>query len=189
VATAVFPIAKKIDLTSIAARFPDVEYNPERFPGLIIRIQTPKATILLFSTGKMVVTGMRDESEAEAVVAGALRRIKECEIQVGRPEITVQNVVASGDIKCSVDLNLAAVAVDHSMYEPEIFPGLIYRMQDPKAVFLVFSTGKVVCTGAKSKAAVATAVERLYYLLRECGVAGDRSPFLEPEDEEEMLFI
>jgi transcription initiation factor TFIID TATA-box-binding protein len=191
VATAILPIAEKIDLTSIAARFPVVEYNPERFPGLIMRIPDPKATILLFTTGKMVITGMREESEAAPVVKNVLHRLTECDIQVGPPEITIQNVVASGDVKCSVDLNLAAVAMDHSMYEPEVFPGLIYRMQAPKAVFLVFSTGKIVCTGAKSKAAVAAAVERLYYLLRECGVAGDRYRFLEPEDEEEeeMLFI
>ena len=193
VATAILPIAQKIDLTSIAARFPDVEYNPERFPGLIMRNPSPKATILLFSTGKMVITGLREESEAAPVVGQILQRLAECNIRVGPPAITIQNVVASGDVKCSVDLNLAAVAMDHSMYEPEVFPGLIYRMQEPKAVFLVFSTGKIVCTGAKTKTAVAAAVERLYYLLRECGVAGDRSRFLgtedEDEEEEEMIFI
>jgi transcription initiation factor TFIID TATA-box-binding protein len=77
----------------------------------------------------------------------------------------VQNIVASGDLKCNIDLNLAAVVMEYSMYEPEVFPGLIYRMQTPKTVFLIFSPGRIVCTGAKSKAMVAEAVAQLYQIV------------------------
>jgi transcription initiation factor TFIID TATA-box-binding protein len=190
VATVSVDIEEKMDLNVIARKYTDVEYNPERFPGLVMRILTPKATILVFSTGKMVVTGLRDASEAEKVVNEVIKRISKCKIKIGNPQIIIQNIVASGDLKCSIDLNLAAVVMEYSMYEPEVFPGLIYRMQDPKTVFLIFSTGRIVCTGGKTKEIVAQAVEKLYHAVREYGVA--REPGEEEEfddDEEEMSFL
>jgi transcription initiation factor TFIID TATA-box-binding protein len=192
VATVIAEIPEKMDLNIIARKFSDVEYNPERFPGLVMRIIEPKATILVFSTGKMVVTGMRDEAEAEPVVKEAVKRIAKCGVQISNPRIIIQNIVASGDLKCSVDLNLAAVTMEYSMYEPEVFPGLIYRMQDPKTVFLIFSTGKIVCTGGKSKEIVAEAVKALYYLVREYGVAlepGEQAELDSDEENEDMEFL
>ena len=189
VATVVVDIEEKMDLNIIARKYPDVEYNPERFPGLVMRIVEPKATILVFSTGKMVVTGMRHASEAPTVVEDVIKRISKCKIKISNPRIIIQNIVASGDLKCSIDLNMAAVVMEYSMYEPEVFPGLIYRMQEPKTVFLIFSTGRIVCTGGKTKAIVAEAVEKLYYAVREYDVArepGDEANF---EDEEEMTFL
>ena len=161
VATVAAQIEEKMDLNIIARKFSDVEYNPEPFPGLIMRVADPKATLLIFSTGKMVVTGLRDASEAAIVVAGAIDRIQKCKLKISDPVIIIQNIVASGDLKCSVDLNMAAVVMEYAMYEPEVFPGLIYRMQDPKTVFLIFSTGRIVCTGAKTKEIVAIAVEKI----------------------------
>jgi len=176
-----------MDLNIIARKYPDVEYNPERFPGLVMRIVEPKATILVFSTGKMVVTGMRHASEAPTVVEDVIKRISKCKIKISNPRIIIQNIVASGDLKCSIDLNMAAVVMEYSMYEPEVFPGLIYRMQEPKTVFLIFSTGRIVCTGGKTKAIVAEAVEKLYYAVREYDVA--REPGEETNFEDEELFI
>ena len=167
VATVTLDIVEKIDLNIIARRYADVEYNPERFPGLVMRIDKPKATILVFSTGKMVVTGMRRADEAESVVQKVIRRIKKAKIEVSNPVITIQNIVASGDLHTSIDLNLAAVVMEFAMYEPEVFPGLIYRMQDPKTVFLIFSTGRIVCTGGKTKEIVAEAVKKLSVEVRE----------------------
>ncbi len=192
VATVVAKIEEKIDLNVIARKFTDVEYNPERFPGLIMRISEPKATLLIFSTGKMVVTGLRDASQAAPVVEDAINRIRKCKINISDPVIIIQNIVASGDLKCSVDLNMATVVMEYTMYEPEVFPGLIYRMQDPHSVFLIFSTGRIVCTGAKTKEIVAAAIKKLYHLVRESGVAkelGDESNDMEDENEEEMNFL
>jgi transcription initiation factor TFIID TATA-box-binding protein len=183
---------EKIDLNIISRKYTDVEYNPERFPGLVMRIVNPKATILVFSTGKMVITGMRDPSEAEPVVKEVIKRISKCKINISNPQIIIQNLVASGDLKCSVDLNMAAVVMEYSMYEPEVFPGLIYRMQDPKTVFLIFSTGRIVCTAGKTIEQVALAVERLHQAVREYGVARDPGELGEDEfseDDEEMSFL
>ena len=112
VATVVVEVEEKIDLTKIARKHVDVEYNPERFPGLVMRIEEPRATILIFSTGKMVVTGMRKASEAEAVVDKAIKKIKKSGINVGEPEITIQNIVASGDLHTHVDLNMGAIVME-----------------------------------------------------------------------------
>ena len=171
VATVVVEITEKIDLNQIARKLPEVEYNPERFPGLVMRIEKPRATILIFSTGKMVVTGMRKAEEAPRVVEKVVKNIRKAGIKVANPEITIQNIVASGDLHTNIDLNMAAIVMEFAMYEPEVFPGLIYRMQDPKTVFLIFSTGRIVCTGAKNKEIVRDAVLKLNQQVRELGVA------------------
>ena len=128
VATVSLKVTEKLDLTHIARKLIDVEYNPERFPGLIMRIEKPHATILMFSTGKMVLTGMRNTSEAERVVSKVVKNIKKAGIKVSDPEITIVNIVASGDLHVRVDLNMATIVLEHVMYEPEVFPGLIYKM-------------------------------------------------------------
>ena len=186
VATVVVEITEKIDLNIIARKHADVEYNPERFPGLVMRILKPKATILIFSTGKMVVTGMRKASEADRVVEKVLKNIRKAGIKVSNPEITIQNIVASGDLHTNIDLNMAAIVMEYAMYEPEVFPGLIYRMQEPKTVFLIFSTGRIVCTGAKKKEIVREAVRKLNVQVRELGVA---KTDLGNPDYEDITFI
>jgi transcription initiation factor TFIID TATA-box-binding protein len=171
VATVAVDITEKIDLNQIARKHADVEYNPERFPGLVMRIEKPRATILIFSTGKMVVTGLRKAVEAPRVVDKVVKNIRKAGIKVANPEITIQNIVASGDLHTNIDLNMAAIVMEFAMYEPEVFPGLIYRMQEPKTVFLIFSTGRIVCTGAKQKEIVRDAVLKLNRQVRELGVA------------------
>ncbi|MHA1390680.1 MAG: TATA-box-binding protein [Promethearchaeota archaeon] len=182
VATVVTEITEKIDLTKIARKFEDVEYNPERFPGLVMRITDPKATFLIFSTGKMVITGLRRADQASLGVKKIVKSIKKAGINVSNPEITIQNIVASGDLHTFIDLNLAAIIMENAMYEPEVFPGLIYRMKDPKTVFLIFSTGKVVCTGAKNKKFVKEAFIKLNHKVRELGIAQKNEENLEYKD-------
>lgn len=167
---------EKIDLNQIARKYTDCEYNPERFPGLVMRVEDPKATILIFSTGKMVVTGLRKASEAGTVVNNVISKMKKAKVSIkSEPEITIQNIVASGDLHTSIDLNEAAIIMENAMYEPEVFPGLIYRMQEPKTVFLIFSTGRIVCTGGKTKEIVGEAIEKLVEQVKNYGVTGDHS--------------
>lgn len=173
VATVNVEITEKMDLNQIARKHGDAEYNPERFPGLVMRINDPKATFLIFSTGKMVVTGLRRADEAARGVEKAIKNIKKAGIKVANPDITIQNIVASGDLHTNIDLNMAAIVMENVMYEPEVFPGLIYRMKDPKTVFLIFSTGKIVCTGAKNSEVVKDAVLNLNRVVREMGINKD----------------
>ncbi len=186
VATVTVEITEKIDLNQIARKHAEVEYNPERFPGLVMRIEKPRATILIFSTGKMVVTGLRKASEAERVVDKVVKNIRKAGIKLANPEITIQNIVASGDLHTNIDLNMAAIVMEYAMYEPEVFPGLIYRMQEPKTVFLIFSTGRIVCTGAKKKEIVRDAVMKLNQQVRDLGVAKKE---LTDTDYQDITFI
>jgi len=182
VATVEVEITEKINLNEIARKHVDVEYNPERFPGLVMKISEPKATFLIFSTGKMVVTGLRRADEASPGVEKVIKKIKKAGIKVANPKITIQNIVASGDLHTNIDLNMAAIIMEYAMYEPEVFPGLIYRMQEPKTVFLIFSTGRIVCTGAKNKEVVREAVLNLNREVRELGIAKKNLADSEYED-------
>ena len=178
---------EKIDLNQVARHFAECEYNPERFPGLVMRIAVPKATVLVFSTGKMVVTGMREASEASAVVTTVIDNLIKAKVAItAEPEITIQNIVASGDLHVPIDLNEASVLMENAMYEPEVFPGLIYRMKDPKTVFLVFSTGRIVCTGAKTREIVGEAVDKLVEDVKELGLAQVKGN-LDADDDEDFI--
>ncbi len=182
VATVIMEITEKIDLTKISRKYEDVEYNPERFPGLIMRITEPKATFLIFTTGKMVITGLRRADEASPGVKKVIKYIKKAGIDVSNPEITIQNIVASGDLHTFIDLNMAAIILENVMYEPEVFPGVIYRIPDPKTVFLIFSTGKVVCTGAKNKKIVRDAFIKLNHEVRALGLGKENKANIDNQD-------
>ena len=146
--------------------FRNVEYRPKRFPGLVFRLEQPKTATLIFSTGKMVCTGAKSEKMARSAVRKVVRELKKGGIIIlGEPEITIENVVASADIGGDVDIETASAVLDNIMYEPEQFPGLIYRMAEPKVVILIFSTGKLVITGAKRKEQVHEAVEKIRAVL------------------------
>jgi len=81
--------------------------------------------------------------------------------------VTIQNIVASVDLGGRIHLEEAARTLPRSMYEPEQFPGLIYRMPDPKTVSLIFASGKIVCTGAKKESELYRSVHTLHTLLKE----------------------
>ena len=158
---------QKFNLLDIMKVFRNVEYNPKRFPGLVFRLKKPKTATLIFSTGKMVCTGAKSERIARRAVHKVVRELKDNGIIIlGKPKITIQNMVASGNLHGSIDVETAADVLDNVMYEPEQFPGLIYRMQDPKTVLLLFSTGKLVCTGAKSEEMVYESVGKIFEILK-----------------------
>ena len=162
---------QRLDLEKIAERIPHAEYSPEQFPGLVLRLPRPKTATLIFSSGKMVCTGAKSEAEVQKAVKSIIKLLKAHGIDIkNEPIIEVQNIVASANLRGTVDLERAAFLLENSMYEPEQFPGLIYRMSDPKVVLLIFSSGKVVCTGAKKEEEVRRAVDNIHKLLKEQGV-------------------
>ncbi len=157
-----------LDLHAIARSVPNIEYDPEEFPGLILRLDSPRLTALIFNSGKMVVTGAKS---TQMLIKGFKRIIRifvrHGIIIVGKPKIQIQNIVASANLNVEVDLEKAAYLLPNTMYEPEQFPGLIHRMDDPKVVLLIFSSGKMVITGAKSEEDVQRAVYNIYRKLKE----------------------
>jgi transcription initiation factor TFIID TATA-box-binding protein len=159
---------QSIDLNSIVRVFPGVEYRPERFPGLVYRLRKPKATTLIFSSGKMVCAGSKSERQAHKAVMKVVEELNRNGIVIlGKPEIQIQNIVASVGLGGYIDLEKVTYSLKHTMYEPEQFPALIYRMEDPKVVILIFTTGKLVCTGAKKETEVHRAVAKLQETLEE----------------------
>jgi len=159
-----------LDLNLIEARIPDVDYNPDQFPGLVYRLQSPRITALVFKSGKMVVTGAKSVKQLVWAVKTILKKFMTKGIVIqGRPQIQIQNIVASANLNVLVDLEKAAFVLPHSMYEPEQFPGLIYRMEKPRVVLLIFSSGKMVITGAKRENEVFEAVNNIYNILKENG--------------------
>ena len=185
VATAKLDIIKKLDLVNIARKLHDAEYRPERFPGVIFRQDNPRATFLIFSTGKMVVTGFKIAEDAEKAVNKLLKKVKKIGIKSSNPEIVIVNIVANGDLHTLINLNKAVLLMKYVMYEPEVFPGLIYYMKDPRAVFLLFSTGKFVCTGIKKKKILKKAVLKLKREINNMDVTSEKVI----EDEFELTFI
>jgi transcription initiation factor TFIID TATA-box-binding protein len=161
-------VDQKMDLNDITKKFPDVEYHPDLFPGLVFRLRTPKTATLIFTSGKMVCTGSKSEEMARKAVKTVVQTLRKGGIKVKKDaEVTIQNIVSSINLGGKVHLEKAARALPRSMYEPEQFPGLIHRMLNPKTVILVFSSGKLVCTGAKNEQDVYKSVNNLHSLLEE----------------------
>ena len=159
---------QKINLLDIMKNFRNVEYRPKQFPGLVFRIKKPKTATLIFSTGKMVCTGAKSEKLARRAVNKVVRELKDGGIVIlNKPKIVIVNMVAAGNLHGAIDIETAADVLENVMYEPEQFPGLIYRMQDPKTVLLLFASGKLVCTGAKSEAMVYESVGKIYEVLKD----------------------
>ena len=161
-------IDQKMDLIKIEKKFPETEYNPEQFPGLVFRLTNPKTATLIFRTGKMVCTGAKSEELSIAAVNMVVQKLRKAKIKIKTDAIiSVQNIVSSINLGGKIHLEEAAKTLPRSMYEPEQFPGLIHRMVDPKTVILLFASGKLVCTGAKKEAEVYRSVHNLHAILEE----------------------
>ena len=159
-------LSQRIDLNSVVKAFPNVEYRPEQFPGLVFRLKKPKTATLIFNSGKMVCTGAKSEAKAHKAVRKVVRELRDNGILiVKKAEIKVQNIVASASLGGNIDLEKSTFSLGRTMYEPEQFPGLIYRMSVPKVVILLFASGKLVCTGAKQEEEVYEAVNKLHETL------------------------
>jgi transcription initiation factor TFIID TATA-box-binding protein len=161
-------VSQKIDLNSVVKAFPEVDYRPHVFPGLVFRLKRPKTAILIFETGRMVCTGAKSEKEAKLAVKRVVEKLRGHGIPVkNEPVVEIQNIVAYANLNEEVDLERLVYKLRKTIYEPEQFPGAVYRMDDPKVVFLIFSTGKLVCVGAKKEKEVYKAVVKLRRILKE----------------------
>lgn len=162
-------LGQKLDLKHIAMHARNAEYNPKRFAAVIMRIRDPKTTALIFSSGKMVCTGAKSETDSRLAARKYARIIQKLGFHSAKfQDFKIQNIVGSCDV--SFPIRLEGLQHKHSIfahYEPELFPGLIYRMKKPKVVLLIFVSGKVVLTGAKHRDEIYEAFEMIYPALRE----------------------
>ncbi len=151
-----------IPLIKLAETLPNTEYNPEQFPGLVMRIKDPKTSALIFSSGKVVCTGAKSMKKIKESINKIIKNLAKIKIRIKvKPIIKVQNMVASGEIHMDLNLNYLAMKLENTEYEPEQFPGLVYKLDGTRATFLLFSNGKIVCTGTRSEAKLKEAVGKL----------------------------
>ena len=173
VASTIF--AEKLDLDVISQSLEETEYEPEQFPGLVYRMKDPKTATLLFSSGKANCTGAKNLEDVRKTINIIADKLKKLGISIYEKKdlkITVQNMVVTADL--GGDLNLSEVAVTFGLenveYEPEQFPGLVYRVKEPRVVILLFGSGKIVCTGARKTEDASASVENLSNKLTTLGL-------------------
>jgi transcription initiation factor TFIID TATA-box-binding protein len=161
-------LGKDVPLTKLAKTIQNTEYNPEQFPGLVLRIKQPKSAVLVFSSGNLVCTGTKSIAQVKEVIEQVIKTLKKINVKItDKPKITVQNIVASGNINIALNLNFLALELENTEYEPEQFPGLVYKLVDPTATFLLFSNGKLVCTGTKNNQQLDDSMEQLIKRIKE----------------------
>ncbi|CAD5224618.1 unnamed protein product [Bursaphelenchus okinawaensis] len=156
-----------LNLKEIATQARNAEYNPKRFAAVVMRIREPKTTALIFNSGKVVVTGAKSEVASKLAARKYARIIQKLGFNARFMDFKIQNLVAAVDVQFSVYLE--GINISHcqfSTYEPEIFPGLIYRMVAPRVVLLIFVSGKVVITGAQQRTDLTEAFHQIYPILR-----------------------
>jgi transcription initiation factor TFIID TATA-box-binding protein len=157
-------LGAELDLQAIALTLDAAEYEPARFPGLIYRLKEPKTAMLLFHSGKVVCTGgksMRQVDDSIRTVSELIRKAGQKILK--HPKIQVQNIVATSALESEINLNSVAITLglDRVEYEPEQFPGLVCRLNEPRVVVLLFGSGKLVCTGARRPSDVLLAVAKI----------------------------
>ncbi|MGA2104560.1 TATA-box-binding protein [Methanoregula sp.] len=146
-------IADSIDLVALSEKVKNCELNKKRFPGAVYRIADPKMASLIFSSGKIVLTGGRSIKAVMDGLSVITTSLNEAGIEtLKEPRVAITNMVCSYDLGKYINLNKVVVTlnVENIEYEPEQFPGLVYRIRDPKVVVLIFSSGKLILTGGKN---------------------------------------
>jgi transcription initiation factor TFIID TATA-box-binding protein len=165
--------AEKLDLDVIAQSWNEAEYEPEQFPGLVYRLSNPKTATLLFRSGKANCTGAKNIEDVRTTINIIAEKLKKLGVEVYKDlGIVIQNIVATADLKGELNLSEVAISLglENVEYEPEQFPGLVYRIKEPKVVMLLFGSGKIVCAGARKIEEVSIAVEKLSTELSSLGL-------------------
>lgn len=156
----------RFNLEKLAKSLDDARYDPELFPGIAYRSKTPPVSFLIFASGKMNCVGARSMNDARLAIKKLTGRLRKAGIRIkSEPGVKVQNIVASVEFGREFDLEHISRNFENTEYEPEVFPGLVFRLKDPKAVILLFVSGKGVCAGAKSMKDVKRAAEKIAKIL------------------------
>jgi len=160
----------ELDLKKLSEKLVNVEYNSNRFPGLFLRLNNPKCVIIIFRNGKLILTGIKSFVDIDLVISRLileLNNVLQIHIEKDMISTLVVNIVITADFFNKINLDLAAIKLENSIYEPEVFPGLVYNCTNPvKSVFLLFSTGKIVFTGIREKNLIEPALIYLGKLIK-----------------------
>lgn len=163
-------LRKKLKLEELLQQLENSEYQPDTFPGLVYRIKDPSATFLIFQTGNVICVGSRSVQQAKKAVGKLISILKDNKISIPKnPKITIENVVVSDSLGTKINIDEIVFILENSEYSPDTFPGVIYRIDKPKASFLLFSSGKIICAGTRTIQQAKKAVEVLKKKLKKAG--------------------
>jgi len=153
-------LGQRVNLDAVVEDFPNARFPSKQFPGIVFRFKKPKTAILIFSSGKIVCTGGKSRSQVRKAVENLVRELSEKGVIVSKmPKVKINNMVASASLGV-IDFERIPT-LQNTMYEPEQFPAVIYRMENPKVVFLIFPSGRLICAGAKNKEEIHRAIRKL----------------------------
>jgi len=159
-----------LDLEKISEKINNVEFDKNRFPGLFLRILDPKCVAIIFRNGKMILSGLKSFNDVDIIIARVVAELKgkvKINIDIKSIKSEVVNIVITANLYDKIDLDLAAVKLENIVFEPEIFPALIYKSKTPvKCTFLVFNNGKIVLTGVREKESIEPALVNFGKLLK-----------------------
>ncbi len=177
-----------LDLYNLAVSIPDIEYEPEQFPGAILKLKEPKVSMLLFKNGKLIISGASSEEQIQQGIRKASKLIHEIQKNVkvvSKVEYEVVNLVATANLNRALDLFQTALKLDNVEYEPEQFPGAILRITDPKITLLLFKNGKVICAGAKREDLLRKGLKKAAEMVG--AVNKNVAPDIDDEEEEKTV--
>ncbi len=165
-------LSDNFDLKHISSHLENAEYDKDKFPGLVYRIKMPKTAFLVFGSGKANCTGAKSIKDVDAAVEILSKDLEGLGYTITSKSYIVQNIVAGATLGTELDLDAIAIGLgfENVEYEPEVFPGLVYRIKDPKVVVLIFRSGKLVITGAKSQTDCETAKLMVWEQLNNLGL-------------------
>lgn len=162
-----FNLRSEVDLKTVAFKARNAEYNPRKVNAVVLRFRSPRSTALVYSNGKVMVTGSRSEDDARLACKKAAKIVSKCSHpDVRFADFKIENIVASTDVRYPI--RLEGLAYEHRAscsYEPELFPGVVYRLLEPKVSLLIFVSGKVVITGGRNREDIVTAFKSIYPVL------------------------
>lgn len=164
-------LGKQIQLNKLVAKVKTAEYEPEQFPGLVYKLSDPKAAALIFSNGKIICTGTKSIGDANDAISKVVSKLKSVGVQVpSRYEVRIEKIVAATKIDKKLNLKEVAFSLENAEYNPEEFPGVIYRLKEPAVTVLLFKSGKIVCTDAHSMDDIDAGLNRLIDNLESIGI-------------------
>ena len=171
VVKSLLPIKEPLDLSLLKNKLNNSQYDSNRFPGLFLRFTNPKCVVIIFRNGKLILTGLKSSDNIELVLKKLvlkLDKIEAIKILKEQLETEIVNIVVTANLYRKINLDAAIVMLSNAIYEPEVFPGLIYKSDLPvKSVFLIFSTGKIVLTGIRDEKVIESVLIKLGRLLKE----------------------
>jgi transcription initiation factor TFIID TATA-box-binding protein len=157
-------ISEGFNIENLVEKIPELIYNPDDFKGATYKLDYPKTAVLILPSGKAICTGAINIEEVELSIRKLTEKIVNVGIDVNtNPKIETENIVVSTDLNKELDLSSVSksLLLKNVNYEPDQFPGLIYNMDDIGVILLIFSSGKIVCTGAKNFDDASKAIEMM----------------------------